>query len=715
METSPQKILKEVYGYSHFRDRQEEIISAILKGGDVVVLMPTGGGKSICFQIPALCKPGFAVVFSPLIALMKDQVDALRLSGVQARYLNSTQSQSEQLEVINELNAGKIKLLYLAPERVNERFWDFLSPHQVSLFAIDEAHCISHWGHDFRPDYRILGEIKDHFPNVPIAAFTATADKKTREDILSNLNLSEPQLFVSSFDRPNIRYLIEDKKNSFSKLLDFLKGQTDESGIIYCLSRKSTEGLAEDLRNHGFKAMHYHAGLNQQNRSQVQELFARDEVRIIVATIAFGMGIDKSNVRFVVHMDLPKNIESYYQETGRAGRDGLESTAILYYSYADVVKLKRFVEIDDNPEQSEIMLQKLDDLSKMCNYRVCRRKFILNYFDEKPGDYCGNCDFCLNEFTEQEATTQAQMALSAVVRLRERFGINYVIEFLRGSASQKIKPPHREIPTFGVGEKWSRDHWYQVVKSLIQQNYLARDGGRYPVLKLTEKSADVLRGREEFYFYIKKEKVITAVEDKPGDLPFEKDLFEQLRALRKKLADEEGVPPFVVFSDKTLRELATFQPQSLEEMLNISGFGQVKLQKYGPSFLEEVKTYTQLHGITSPAPLRKKVISPKRKSTSPSETLLETKRLLKAGLNTEEIAAERGLAESTVEQHLVFWLAKKEAPLDQFVGPEVIELITNACQTHDILKLKPLKDHLGKKVSYRDLKFYRAHSTGIAG
>ncbi len=713
MEISPMKILKDVYGYDHFRDRQEDVISAILKGRDVVVLMPTGGGKSICFQIPALCKPGFAVVFSPLIALMKDQVDSLRLSGVQARYLNSTQSQSEQMEVINELNAGKIKLLYLAPERVNDRFWDFLSPHEVSLFAIDEAHCISHWGHDFRPDYRILGEIKNQFPNVPIAAFTATADEKTRDDILSNLNLSEPQVFVSSFDRPNIRYLIEDKKNSFSKLLDFLKGQTDESGIIYCLSRKSTEGLAEDLRNHGFNAMHYHAGLNQQKRSQVQELFAKDEVRIIVATIAFGMGINKSNVRFVVHMDLPKNIESYYQETGRAGRDGLDSTAVLYYSYADVIKLKRFVEIEDNPEQSKIMLQKLDDLSKMCNYRVCRRKFILNYFDEKAGDYCGNCDFCLNEFTRQEATIQAQMALSAVVRLRERFGINYIIDFLRGSASQKIKPFHREIPTFGVGEKWTHDQWYQVVKSLIQQNYLARDDGRYPVLKLTDKSGDILRGKEKFYFYLKKEKVLTAVESKSGDMPFEKDLFERLRILRKKLADTDGVPPFVVFSDKTLKELATIKPQSLEQMLNISGFGQVKLQKYGRDFLDEVTTYTRLHGTAAPAPLAKKVIAPKRKSTSPSDTLLETKRRLKEGLNTEEIATERGLAASTIEKHLIYWLAQKEAPLDQFVEPEVIELIANACQTHDVLKLKPLKDHLGEKVSYRDLKFYRAYYKGI--
>nr|MBS0037006.1 DNA helicase RecQ [Saprospiraceae bacterium] len=715
MELSPLKILKDVYGYYRFRDRQEEIISAILNGRDAVVLMPTGGGKSICFQIPALCKPGFAVVFSPLIALMKDQVDALRLSGVQARYLNSTQTQSEQMEVVRELNEGKIKLLYLAPERVNDRFWDFLAPHKVSLFAIDEAHCISHWGHDFRPDYRILGEIKNQFPHVPIAAFTATADKKTREDILSNLNLHQPKIFVSSFNRPNIRYIIEDKKNSFSKLLDFLEGQTDESGIIYCLSRKSTEGLAVDLRNHGFKAMHYHAGLNQEKRGQVQDLFAKDEIKIIVATIAFGMGINKSNVRFVVHMDLPKNIESYYQETGRAGRDGLESTALLFYSYADVIKLKRFVEIDDNPEQSEIMLQKLDDLSKMCNFRVCRRKFILNYFDEKANDYCGNCDFCLNEFTEQEATIQAQMALSAVVRLRERFGISYVIDFLRGSASQKIKPFHREIPTFGVGEKWSQNQWYQVVKSLIQQNYLARDGGKYPVLKLTEKSGDILRGREKFYFYIKKEKVLTAVEDKPGELPFEKDLFERLRVLRKKLADEEGVPPFVVFSDKTLRDLATFQPQNLEEMLNISGFGQVKLQKYGRHFLDEVTSYTELHGKSSPTPLRKKVTSSQRKSTSPSDTLLETKRLIKAGLNTEEIAAERGLAESTVEKHLAYWLAQKEAPLDQFVNPEVIELIKNACQTHDILKLKPLKDYLGAKVSYRDLKFYRARSKGIAG
>jgi ATP-dependent DNA helicase RecQ len=499
---TPTQALQKYFGYSEFRHEQEAIIEHVLSGGDVMALMPTGGGKSLCYQLPAVLLGGLTIVISPLIALMKDQVDSLNVAGIPAAFLNSTQSPNEQADITRKLNSNHIKLLYLAPERLfgsGNSLVNFLRslPVPVAQIAIDEAHCISHWGHDFRPEYLMLAGLKDHFPNIPVIALTATADKLTQKDILEKLNLKNPQIFISSFNRANITYRVNPKRNSFDQLLDFLGDKKDESGIIYCLSRKSVENLAADLKAIGYSAEAYHAGLDNAVKAKNQEAFLRDDVKIIVATIAFGMGINKSNVRYVVHMDLPKNIEGYYQETGRAGRDGLASSALLFYSPGDAIKLKGFVSIDGDPEQTRVMLSKLDDMAKYCQLPTCRRKFLLNYFDEPAADHCGSCDVCLSEITKFDGTLIAQKALSAVYRLKERFGATYVIDFLRGSKNEKIREDHKGLKTYGVGKDISKADWQRYLRELVALGYLQFTQTEYPVLQLTPKSNAVLKGEEK--------------------------------------------------------------------------------------------------------------------------------------------------------------------------------------------------------------------------
>ena len=701
---TPLHILKEKFGYNSFRLEQEAIIQSVLQQRDTFALMPTGGGKSLCYQIPALLFDGLTVVISPLIALMKDQVDALRVNGIAAAFLNSTQSYQEQNEIIDKVKAKELKLLYLAPE---SNFIRQLSSFQVSLIAIDEAHCISHWGHDFRPEYLTLAHLKRSFTNVPVIALTATADKLTRKDILEKLELRDPAVFVSSFNRANIRYTVEGKRNSTEKLFDFLEHHKDESGIVYCLSRASTERLAEDLTEEGFQALPYHAGLDKEVRAKHQELFLRDEVKIMVATVAFGMGIDKSNVRYVVHMDLPKNIESYYQETGRAGRDGLDSEALLFYSYADVAKMKRFAEVENNPEQTEIYLRKLNQMAEYGDLITCRRKYLLNYFDEEAPNYCGSCDVCLTRVEQVEGTIQAQKVLSAVARLQERFGAGYVIDFLRGSHSAKMQEDHKQLKTFGIGADTSKEAWGDIIRDLLAQEYLIKSAGMYPVLQLTSKSATVLKGMEKVMITKTKEKVeATSVQE----LSYEKDLFAQLKEVRRKIANAENVPAYIVLSDATLMELATYLPHNKDEFLKISGFGEVKIEKYGKQFWEVVADYCREHELKSRIHLKvpKRVRRERReKDTDTKQKSLE---LFKMGNSLQRIAELRNLSVSTVESHLAFYVQQGAVSIDKIMDASKREAIQKAMAQTDGKALTPIKELLGDDYSYGEIRIAMAYA-----
>jgi ATP-dependent DNA helicase RecQ len=704
---NPLHILKEKFGYASFRLEQEAIINSVLQKKDTFALMPTGGGKSLCYQIPALIFDGLTVVISPLIALMKDQVDALRINGIQAAFLNSTQSSREQEEILNAINAKELKLLYLAPEST---FFRKLPSFNVSLIAIDEAHCISHWGHDFRPEYLMLAKLKQAIPHVPVIALTATADHLTRRDIVEKLALNNPATFVSSFNRANIRYTVEPKRNSFEKLLNFLDNRKEESGIIYCLSRASTEKLSSGLTEEGFQALPYHAGLDRETRVRHQEMFLRDEVKIIVATIAFGMGIDKSNVRYVVHMDLPKNIESYYQETGRAGRDGLDSEALLFYSYADVSKLKRFVEVENNPAQTEISLKKLDQMAAYGDLPTCRRKYLLNYFDETADTYCGNCDVCLTRIERVDGTVLAQKVLSAVARLQERFGTGYVIDFLRGSNATKIQEEHKQLKTFGIGADVSKEVWNDIIRDLLAQEYLFKSEGTYPVLKLTSKSTAVLRGGETVMLAKSKE-VIEIQRYHKAD--YEKELFKQLKDVRRELATEENVPAYIVLSDATLLELATYLPHNKEEFNKISGFGQVKIEKYGKHFWEVVAAYCRKYTLTSRIHLK----TPKRQRRERRERETDTKQqsfeLFNQGHSIKKIAELRELSIVTIEGHLAFYVQQGKLSIDQVMDTSKIPAIQKALEQVGGTALAPVKNLLGEDYGYGEIRMVMAYLEGI--
>ena len=704
--------LQKYFGYSEFRHEQEAIVDHVLNKEDVLVLMPTGGGKSLCYQLPAVLLGGLTIVISPLIALMKDQVDSLNVNGIPAAFLNSSQSNEEQVQLANRLRNNEIRLLYLAPERLfgNEsKLITFLKTLPVNLIAIDEAHCISHWGHDFRPEYLALAGLKIEFPNVPVIALTATADKLTKKDILEKLNLKKPQVFISSFNRANITYRVVPKRSSFNQLLAFLDERKDETGIIYCLSRKSTEALAENLRDEGFLAEPYHAGLNNEVKARTQEAFLRDEVKIIVATIAFGMGINKSNVRYVVHVDMPKNIEGYYQETGRAGRDGLPSEAMLLYSPGDAIKLKQFAMIEDNPEQSKIMLKKLDDMVNYSQLHACRRQFLLRYFDEDFPDHCGSCDFCLTEFKKFDGTLIAQKLLSAVSRLKERFGGNYVIDFLRGSKSEKIREEHKQLKTYGIGAEISKADWARYLREITAMGYLQVTDDGYTVLKLTPKSEAVLKGQVKVELV---ESEVTEEHQQTVELPYETALFNDLKNIRRDIALHENVPPYVILSDATLLEMATYLPQSLDELRLISGFGDIKLARYGREFLLLVKDYSVKKGLTSK--IKQKVAKRERKpkpkapgasgGSKSSDTAFASFTLYKSGKTIEEIAAERGLAATTIEGHLSFYIYNGAIDVSEMVSEEKKLKIQDVVESYGSEKLSPLKEVLGEDYTYGEIK-----------
>lgn len=711
---SPLEILQQYFGYENFRLEQANAVENVIAKKDTFVLMPTGGGKSLCYQVPALVLEGTAIVISPLIALMKDQVDALRVNGISASYINSSMSSFEQNETLNQLKKGELKLLYVAPEKLsadNGSFLKFLNDINISLFAVDEAHCVSHWGHDFRPDYLFLNSLKSQFPKTPIIALTASADEITRKDIIKQLNLKEPLILVSSFDRANIKYFVQPKKSVLQNIIQYINEHPDDSGIIYCLSRKGTEEMANNLRENGINSAYYHAGLSSMKRAKVQDDFIKDKIRVMVATIAFGMGIDKSNVRFVMHADLPKNIESYYQETGRAGRDGLPSEAILFYSNADVIKLKRFALIEGNEEQSDLMLKKLQQMTDFAEMQKCRRQYLMEYFGEKHDGNCNSCDYCLSNFETWDATLDAQKLLSAVFRLKERYGKNLIIDFLRGSKSVKITDDMRSLPTYGIGINNDKNYWQNLIKQLFINNYLAESKDEFPVLKLTEESKLILFKNKKVELQKVKElaKAVTVKEIETQysetELSHNSELFDKLRNIRREQAEKENVPPYVIFSDATLMELATYLPQTKEELNEISGFGTFKIEKYGELFLSVIVEFCEQNNLSSlifnKKPKTKR--EPKTVNKSPAGTFTTSYQMFKAGNSIEEIANIRNLAINTIQNHLVNFVTVGTIKPSELMDTNKIEPILEIAKSQSIISLKAIKEELGEDYSYFEI------------
>lgn len=704
------QILKTTFGYDDFRPLQKDIMDHVLANRDALVLMSTGGGKSLCYQLPALVFEGMTIVISPLIALMKDQVDALKANGVAAEFLNSTLSQETCDKIQERAQNGRVKILYLAPERLAiNSFKTFLAELKVSLIAIDEAHCISEWGHDFRPDYRNLVALRHLFPQAPVIALTATATETVRKDIVTQLHLRSPKIFLSSFNRPNLTYTVIPKKNALQKLTSLLAKQPGESAIVYCFSRKETESVATDLRSAKFNALPYHAGLNPELRKRTQEKFLRDETQIIVATIAFGMGIDKPNVRLVVHYDLPKSIEGYFQETGRAGRDGLPSECVLFYSYGDKIKHDYFInQIVDDKERKVAQL-KLAMLLEYCGTAVCRRWFLLNYFNEKFTPLnCASCDICLQTKEENDFTALTRKILAAVIHTGERFGANHVVDILRGSHRKSISDRgHDKLPVFGIAHEVSADEIKHVIKHLQIKKLLVKKDGEYPTLGVSDLGRTFLSSGQSLSLPKYIEDADAAVSEETKTTDYDHNLFELLRGLRKQLANEQGVPPFVVFGDTSLREMAKFFPQKLESFANISGVGREKLTRYGKIFVSIIRDYSIKHNLSEKSlperrPMRERSLS------RPGSTFQETLDLLGQKLSLEEIAKRRQLTIGTIIGHLEkFDQTGQKLDLHHLTLPtSQLAALKKAVDsgTRSLFQLHAL---LGNELSYEDIRLGR--------
>ncbi|EPV8286770.1 MULTISPECIES: ATP-dependent DNA helicase RecQ [Vibrio] len=597
---TPQRVLEDVFGYQEFRDGQQLVIDAAVEGRDSLVILPTGGGKSLCYQIPALVRSGITLVISPLISLMKDQVDQLKANGVAAECINSTMPREDLLSVYNRMHTGHLKLVYVSPERVLMRdFIERLENLPLSMIAVDEAHCISQWGHDFRPEYAALGQLKQQFSHVPFMALTATADDATRRDILERLQLNNPEVYLGSFDRPNIRYNLVEKHKPVSQIVRYLETQKGNCGIIYCGSRKKVEMVTEKLCNNHIRAAGYHAGMDADERAYVQEAFQRDDIQIVVATVAFGMGINKPNVRFVVHFDIPRNIESYYQETGRAGRDGLPAEAMMLYDPADISWLRRMLDEKDDGPQKQVETHKLNAMSAFAEAQTCRRQVLLNYFGEYREKPCGNCDICLDPPKHFDATEEARKALSCVYRVNQSFGMGYVVEVLRGMQNIRVRENgHDKISTYAIGRDHSHDYWVSIFRQLIHKGLLFQNITRNSTLQLTEEARPLLRGDVTLELAVPRLDTAAraAKSEKLTSKNYDKKLFAKLRKLRKSIADEDGLPPYVVFSDATLIDMAEILPTSYGEMLAVSGVGQRKLEKYADPFLDLIQEHITHHG-----------------------------------------------------------------------------------------------------------------------
>ncbi|MBC7569249.1 MAG: DNA helicase RecQ [Spirosoma sp.] len=640
-EQAPVDFLKRYYGYDRFRPMQEDIIRSIVGGRDTLVLMPTGGGKSVCFQIPALMLPGITVVVSPLIALMKDQVGALLLNGIPAAFYNSTQSSREQRDIEEQCLTGKLKLLYVSPEKLlTESFFQFLRRVTVSLFAIDEAHCISSWGHDFRPEYTRLNVLKEQFPDVPTIALTATADKLTRHDISQRLGMTDPAVFVASFNRTNLSLQVLPGQNRIQQIVRLLQQKPNTSGIIYCLSRKSCESLSAKLQEKGFGAAFYHAGMDPTDRSRTQDAFLRDDVKIICATIAFGMGIDKSNVRWVIHYNMPKNIEGFYQEIGRAGRDGAAAQTVLFYSFADVATYKDMLN-ENRPANLDLQLAKLERMQQYADAHTCRRQILLSYFSEELPDPCGNCDVCRDPRITIDGTVLAKKALSAIIRTGERVPINLLIDILRGSRSQAVmQGGYDQVKTYGAGRDLRFDEWRSYLHQLINIGVIEIAYDNHYALRRGILAEQVLYGNRKIDLVRPDDAPKPVVEKTRTKTEATRDeLFEQLRVLRKQLADEQNVPAYVVFTDTTLEDMARQKPTTPDALRNVSGVGERKLQLFGKQFLEAITNYVRGKAEAGSKPK--------------GSTQLLTLDLFNRGMSLDEIAAERQLTPASIISHLV--------------------------------------------------------------
>ena len=713
---APLSILKSRFGHDSFLPLQEEIIDNVLARRDSLVLMPTGGGKSLCYQLPALIFDGVTLVVSPLIALMKDQVDALNANGISARFINSSLPASEIRNVQTQVWRGQAKILYVAPERLTlPGFRSFLHNIDLSLIAIDEAHCISEWGHEFRPDYRNLRQLRKDFPDVPVIALTATATKRVREDIIVQLGLERGEVFLSSFNRANLSYSVRPKSDSLEALMSLLQRRVNQSAIIYCFSRRETVELAEDLNARGLSARPYHAGLDGETRRRTQEDFIRDRVPIIVATIAFGMGIDKPDIRLVVHYNLPKSLEGYYQETGRAGRDGLPSECVLFYTYSDKAKQDYFIDrIDDDSERGNAR-QKLVKMVEFAHLPTCRRRFILEYFGEQwPEENCGGCDVCLRTGEEFDATEITQKILSAVIRTGERYGENHVTQVLIGSRAKRVlELGHDQLSVHGIARDFGRPQLRDVIGQLQARELLARSDGEYPTLAVTDRGREFLRKRQPLSLLAPANvdnsgRTGPSQAGSPSVAEYDENLFEELRALRSRLADSQDVPAYVVFGDVSLRHMAAAFPQSMEEFSDISGVGKAKLERYGPEFLKVIRGYTEVNGLPDRTTIAPTGQQPKRRR---GITYDATRELLSKGLSVSQIAQQRGLSETTIIRHLEL-MVRQGVTLDMehlLPSPERLRSIEKAFDVYGNSILKPAWEFLGTEFTYDELRLARMY------
>jgi len=721
--------LKKYFGYDEFRPLQDEIIQSVYDGKDTVVIMPTGGGKSVCFQIPAVTMEGTALVVSPLIALMKDQVESMRAIGIKAAFLNSSITSTEQFEIEGQFQNGTLDLLYVSPEKLaSQDFQSVLGAAKISLFAIDEAHCISSWGHNFRPEYRQLKLLKQKFPNIPVIALTATADKVTRKDIGEQLNLVEPKLFLASFDRPNLKLEVRPGQKRWEQIINFVSNHRDEAGIVYAMSRKSCESLAAKLQGAGLKANYYHAGMNSDQRNKIQESFINDEIDIICATVAFGMGIDKSNIRWVIHYNLPKNIENFYQEIGRAGRDGANADTMLFYSYADIMFLKKIID-DDGVNGRELMQSKLDRLQQYATSPICRRKTLLSYFGEYLAENCGNCDVCDMPPTSIDGTEMAQMALSAVYRMNGQANSNMLIDVLRGSGRREVmENGFQNIKTYGVGRAYTYLDWRAYIEQLIQQGFLEIALDDSYKLKLTKASQDVLFNSLKVQLVKpasikeREESAAVSAKTKQGqatDFTWDTDLFQVLKALRYKMAKEQGIPPYIIFGDKALQEMAAAKPITRDNFLTVSGVGERKADKYGTEFLGAIKAYGKEKGIADEDMFKQvlkvssKSKAPKAKKSTKIPTRQITLEFYNKGLSLVEIARERGLKKNTLLEHLLHYHRDGlEIDIESIVDFDeaLLKKIKDLTYQQEDAppKMKPVFAALNEKVSYDDIRLYFA-------